>query len=187
MDEKGACRAIPGAPPPSLLPFVQLTSLVERRSRACSFEKAEVELEHDQLELRPRIACLSERLAAGAALTTQIRPCGRDVDDELDACTLRIAEERVLAGIARIQRRQAPSGLLFALPKEKSSVSVSLAASLRDQRVAASWGSGRHAKRRSSSVAITSVGCDQIDALPRECGIRLMKFATAAGLARLSR
>jgi len=35
----------PGADP-------HLSSLVERCSRACSFEKAEVELEHDQLELR---------------------------------------------------------------------------------------------------------------------------------------
>jgi hypothetical protein len=54
--------------------FVHLSSLVERRSRASSFEKAEVELEHDQLELRSRIAWPSERLATGAALTAQIRP-----------------------------------------------------------------------------------------------------------------
>jgi hypothetical protein len=54
--------------------LVHLSSLVERRSRASSFEKAEVELEHDQLELRSRIAWLSERLTAGAALTVQIRP-----------------------------------------------------------------------------------------------------------------
>ncbi len=57
-----------------MLLLVHLSSLVQRRSRASSFEKAEVELEHDQLELRSRIAWLSERLAAGAALTAQIRP-----------------------------------------------------------------------------------------------------------------
>ena len=54
--------------------FVHLSSLVERHSRVSSIENAEVELEHDQLELRSRIAWLSERLAAGAALTAQIRP-----------------------------------------------------------------------------------------------------------------
>ncbi len=57
-----------------LLEFDHLSSLVESRSRASSFEKAEVELEHDQLELRSRITWLNERLAAGAALTAQIRP-----------------------------------------------------------------------------------------------------------------
>ena len=51
---------------------VHLSSLVERRSRASSSEKADVEVEHDQLELRPRTPWLSERIAAGAALTTQI-------------------------------------------------------------------------------------------------------------------
>jgi hypothetical protein len=54
--------------------LVLFSSLAERRSRACSFEKAEVELEHDQRDPRHRIAWLSERLAAGAALTAQIRP-----------------------------------------------------------------------------------------------------------------
>jgi hypothetical protein len=54
--------------------LVHLSSLVVRRSRACSFEKAEVELDHDQRELRHRIAWLSERLAAGATPTAQIRP-----------------------------------------------------------------------------------------------------------------
>ena len=53
---------------------VQLIRLVERPSRVSSFEKAEVELEHDQLEPRSRIGWLSERLAAGAELTAQIRP-----------------------------------------------------------------------------------------------------------------
>jgi hypothetical protein len=54
--------------------IVHLSSLGPRRSRVSSFEKAEVKLEHDQLELRSRIAWVSERLAAGAALTAQIRP-----------------------------------------------------------------------------------------------------------------
>ena len=68
--QAGATRQCPG----SLLKIVHLSSLVERRSRVSSFEKAEVKLEHDQLELRSRIAWVSERLAAGAALTAQIRP-----------------------------------------------------------------------------------------------------------------
>jgi hypothetical protein len=54
--------------------IVHLSSLAERRSRASSLENAEVELEHDQLECRSRIAWQSERLAAGAELTAQIRP-----------------------------------------------------------------------------------------------------------------
>jgi hypothetical protein len=53
--------------------LVHLSSLVERRSHPSSFEKAEVQLDHDQLELGSRIVWLSERLAAGAALTAQIR------------------------------------------------------------------------------------------------------------------
>ena len=61
------------------LQFVQLISLGERRQRDCSLEKAEVELEHGQRELRHRIAWRSERLASGAALTAQIPPEGRSV------------------------------------------------------------------------------------------------------------
>ena len=40
----------------ALLQLVHLGSLVERHSDGCSFEKAEVELEHDARELRDRIA-----------------------------------------------------------------------------------------------------------------------------------
>jgi hypothetical protein len=54
--------------------IVQLMSLVEHRSRACSLENAEVGLEHDHRDRRYRIASLTERLAAGAELTAQIRP-----------------------------------------------------------------------------------------------------------------
>ena len=57
--------------------LAHLSSLVERRSRVSSLENTEVELEHDELELRSRMAWLSERLAAGAALTAQIRPTGK--------------------------------------------------------------------------------------------------------------
>lgn len=41
---------------PALSLVVHLISVVERRSRACSFENAEVELESDKRELRDRIA-----------------------------------------------------------------------------------------------------------------------------------
>ena len=58
----------------SVVEIVHLISLAERRPRACSVENAEVGLEHDQRELHHRIAWLSERLAAGTALTGQIRP-----------------------------------------------------------------------------------------------------------------
>ena len=85
-DKRGPVRRSGGPPAPpgrssaaSLLVLVHLISLVERRSRVSSFEKAEVELEHDQLELRSRIAWLSECLAAGVALTAQIRPKRNDV------------------------------------------------------------------------------------------------------------
>jgi hypothetical protein len=73
-DENEASPAGRGRPPPGLLPFVHLISLAERRPRACSVENSEVGLEYDQRELHHRIAWLSERLAAGTALTAQIRP-----------------------------------------------------------------------------------------------------------------
>jgi hypothetical protein len=57
--------------------LVHLSSLVERHSGACSLEKAEVELEHDERELSYRIGLTSERLVASAALTAQIRPEGQ--------------------------------------------------------------------------------------------------------------
>ena len=59
-----------------MLVLVRLIGLVERRSRACSFENAEVELESDERELRDRIAWRSECLAGRAARTAQIRPEG---------------------------------------------------------------------------------------------------------------
>jgi hypothetical protein len=58
----------------SVLLLVHLSSLVEPRSRACSVDNAEVGLEHDRRAVDSCIAWLSERLAAGAALTAQIRP-----------------------------------------------------------------------------------------------------------------
>jgi hypothetical protein len=42
-----------------LLVVIQLSALAERRSSACSFENAEVDLEHDQRTPRHRIAWLS--------------------------------------------------------------------------------------------------------------------------------
>ena len=59
---------------PALSLVVHLISLVERRSRACSFENAEVGLESDERELRDRVAWQSGRLAGGAARTAEIRP-----------------------------------------------------------------------------------------------------------------
>ena len=72
-------------------PFVHLSSLVEGRSRACSFEKPEVELDHDQLDRRRRIAWVSERLGAGAAPTTPIRPYA---ERALRATVLGLGRER---------------------------------------------------------------------------------------------
>ena len=67
----GGCKS--AAPPTTLPVLVHLSSLVERHSRASSFEKAEVELEHDQRDLRHRIAWLSGRRLGGVAPTAQIR------------------------------------------------------------------------------------------------------------------
>jgi hypothetical protein len=72
---------------------VHLSSLVERRSRISSLENAEVELEHDQLERRSRIAWQSERLAAGAELTAQIRPTGKR-SAGLGWCPLGLSEQQ---------------------------------------------------------------------------------------------
>ena len=55
--------------------IVQLISLVERRSRVCSLEKAEVWLEHNHRDRRYRIAWRTERLAASAELTLRSVRC----------------------------------------------------------------------------------------------------------------
>jgi hypothetical protein len=68
-DEREQPRRRPAVAGARHLGFVHLSSLVEHRSRPSLFEQAEVELEHDQLELRSRIAWVRERLAAGTALT----------------------------------------------------------------------------------------------------------------------
>jgi hypothetical protein len=47
--------------------LVHVISLVQRRPRACSVEKAEVELQHDQRDLHRRIPWLSERPAVRRA------------------------------------------------------------------------------------------------------------------------
>jgi hypothetical protein len=74
VDDFHRSRIGPGLGRRRVVDLVHLSSLVEHRSRPSSFEKAEVELEHDQIELRSRIARLSERLAVDTALTAQIRP-----------------------------------------------------------------------------------------------------------------
>ena len=113
-DEKEACRAIPGAPPPSLLPFVHLISLVEGRLRACSFENAEVELESDERELRDRIARQSGRLAGGAARTAQIRPDqqrGRGRRELVQLLAKRQPDRQVAATTGVVRSAQAGSDL----------------------------------------------------------------------------
>jgi hypothetical protein len=59
---------------PSLVLVVHLSTVVERRGRACLLERAEVEPEHDEPELHAWIAWRNERLAASVGLTAQIRP-----------------------------------------------------------------------------------------------------------------
>jgi hypothetical protein len=57
---------------------------------------------------------------------------GSDAGDELDASFHETAEEPVLAWIAPVSGRQASRRLLFALPKEKSSIFVAAAGAHRD-------------------------------------------------------
>ena len=61
-------------PPPLVLQVVRSESRCERRSGACSLEKAEVHFEDDSREPHYRIACRSERHAARLELAAQIRP-----------------------------------------------------------------------------------------------------------------
>ena len=82
------CINMAKQPPPthegSLLLVVHLSRLVERRSRAYSFEKAEVELEQDQRDRRQRVAWVSA-LAVGATLSVQIRRTGKRSQAEAEA------------------------------------------------------------------------------------------------------
>ncbi len=83
--------------------------------------------------------------AVGSALS-QLDPSGSEAGDEGGGSSLGIAEEPVLARVAPIQR---PASILPAAvrPAESEvSVSVTFAASLRDQRAAAPRGTGRHAR-----------------------------------------
>jgi hypothetical protein len=78
-----------------------------------------------------------------------------------------------------------PARLPFALPKEKSSIFVTERVTPTADGVLLLEKEDVRRQRRSSFVGITSVGCDRVDALPRECGIRLTMFTTAASFPRL--
>jgi hypothetical protein len=99
-DEREQSWRRPAAAGRRLLVFVPPRTLGERRSGACSLEKAEVELEHDERELHYRIARRRGRLAAGAPLTAQIRP--------------EQAPDRRCGWLPLAQARRVPGVLLFA-------------------------------------------------------------------------
>lgn len=60
--------------------IAHLRSLVERRSRVCSLEKAEVELEHDKRKLDARRLRLCR--AAGRARALPTRPIESEAEGE---------------------------------------------------------------------------------------------------------
>jgi hypothetical protein len=84
--------------------------------------------------------------SADAATALLLVPGGKEGGDELDASSLEIAEEPVLAGWLRFSGRQPSRRLLFAPPKEKLRIPVAAAASPQRRRAAAPREGGRRAR-----------------------------------------